>query len=61
MILCEQSVCLEMASLIPKSGVIFNYANNAPAPCKDYCQIIVSFDKVPIKMSFYHPNPLDLH
>ena len=45
-----------MASLIPSSGpgagVIFNVADTAPSPSKDYCQILVTWDQVIIKYSF---------
>ncbi|KAK2163171.1 hypothetical protein LSH36_84g05055 [Paralvinella palmiformis] len=33
-----------MASLIPESGMIFNFADVAPPPSKDYCQILVTTD-----------------
>ena len=35
-----------MASLIPENGVIFNCADVAPPPSKDYCQIIVTREHV---------------
>ena len=43
---CGLVICFTMASLIPKNGVIFNHADTAPAPSKDYCQILVTVDKV---------------
>lgn len=36
----------KMASLIPENGVIFNCADTAPPPSKDYCQVIVTWDQV---------------
>ena len=42
----EDSV--NMATIIPPSGIIFNYADVAPAPCKDYCQIMVTTKQVRI-------------
>ena len=39
-------ICLKMASLIPENGVIYNYADTAPPPSKDYCQILVTWDQV---------------
>ena len=35
-----------MAALIPKDGTLLNYADQAPSPQKDYCQILVKKDKV---------------
>lgn len=35
-----------MASLIPKNGTLLNYADQAPSPQKDFCQLIVKTDKV---------------
>ncbi|ELT97998.1 hypothetical protein CAPTEDRAFT_130358 [Capitella teleta] len=35
-----------MASLLPKSGNLFNCAEVAPAPSKDYCQVLVTKDQV---------------
>ncbi len=41
-----QRNCGKMASLIPDTGVLVNYAHQAPSPLKDYCQILVTWDKV---------------
>ncbi len=46
---CDLVICFTMASLIPKNGVIFNHADTAPSPSKDYCQILVTVDKVKTK------------
>lgn len=35
-----------MASLLPKNGVLFTAEKEAPAPSKDYCNIIVTRDTV---------------
>ncbi|CAH1781424.1 unnamed protein product [Owenia fusiformis] len=31
-----------MASLIPENGVVFDYSSQAPSPCKDFCQILIT-------------------
>ena len=36
----------KMASLIPKNGILFNHADLAPAPSKDYCQVVVTLEEV---------------
>lgn len=35
-----------MASVIAKNGVLFNIADQAPSPSKDYCQVVVTTNKV---------------
>ena len=37
---------LKMASLVPKNKPLLNYADQAPAPQKDFCQILVTHEQV---------------
>lgn len=39
---------VKMASLLPENGVIYETAQVAPSPSKDYCQVIVTADEVDI-------------
>ncbi len=36
----------KMASLLPKDGTLFNFAELAPSPSKDYCQVMVTTNQV---------------
>ncbi|CAH1781423.1 unnamed protein product, partial [Owenia fusiformis] len=37
---------VKMASLIPENGVVFDYSSQAPSPCKDFCQILITKKEV---------------
>lgn len=40
--------CLDMASLLPKNGIIVSHSDVAPPPSKDFCQLLVAQNQVGI-------------
>ena len=42
-----------MASFADKNGVLYNFASQAPSPSKDFCQIVVTLDKVYSNLKCY--------